>query len=75
MKFDGSQYWHGTKEFEGTRFAVVLYSMGTSYEDTPALAGAFLTEVGYKLPEASFKADITPELEQLAQQAARGEKA
>ena len=37
VKLDGSQHWHGAKEFQGIRFAVVLYSMGTSYEDTPAL--------------------------------------
>ena len=76
VKFDGSRHWHGTKEFRGTRYAVVLYSMGTaSYEETPALMRAFLTELGYQLPAATFKEAIAPELEELARKAARGEKA
>ena len=76
MKFDGSRHWHWTKEFRGTRYAVVLYSMGTaSYEETPALMRAFLTELGYQLPAATFKEAIAPELEELARKAARGEKA
>eukprot|EP00435_Cladocopium_sp_Y103_P045744 s1054_g13.t1 len=75
VKFDGSRHWHGTKEFRGTRYAVVLYSMGTaSYEETPALTRAFLTELGYQLPAVAFKEVITPELEELARKAARGEK-
>lgn len=75
VKFDGSRHWHGTKEFRGTRYAVVLYSMGTaSYEETPALMRAFLTELGYQLPAATFKEVIAPELEELARKAARGEK-
>lgn len=75
VKFDGSRHWHGTKEFRGTRYAVVLYSMGTaSYEETPALTRAFLTELGYQLRAAAFKEDITPELEELARKAARGEE-
>ena len=76
VKFDGSRHWHGTKEFRGTRYAVVHYSMGTaSYEETPALTRAFLTELGYQLRAAAFKEDITPELEELARKAARGEEA
>ena len=75
VMFDGSRQWHRTKEFSGTRYAVVLYSMGTaSYAQTPALTRAFLTGLGYRLPTAEFKDEITSEIQELAKKASRGEK-
>ena len=70
--FDGNKI-HCTLEFEGRRYAVVLFSLGKSYEETPALARAFLQKLGFPLPTDDFQAQIDRK-EHLAELAIQGHK-
>eukprot|EP00438_Fugacium_kawagutii_P027194 Skav213542 [mRNA] locus=scaffold4151:179460:180997:- [translate_table: standard] len=72
--FDGASNPHWTNKFEGTRYAVILYSMGKSYEETPGLTRAFLSQLGYRLPPADFNEEVTPEFEELATKACSGQE-
>eukprot|EP00438_Fugacium_kawagutii_P025055 Skav209504 [mRNA] locus=scaffold2767:92465:102649:+ [translate_table: standard] len=56
--FDGASNPHWTNEFEGTRYAVILYSMGKSYEETPGLPRGFLSQLGYRVPPAEFNEEV-----------------
>ena len=71
QKFNGKKI-HCTMEFQGRRYALVLFSLGRSYEQTPALARAFLQKLGFPLPPADFQAPMHPDLERLAERATRG---
>ena len=71
QRFDGNQV-HCTMRFTGQRYAVVLYSLGRSYEETPGLVRTFLGKLGFSLPVAEFRAPVLPEFDALAQQALEG---
>ena len=72
--FDG-RVPHGTRPLKGTRYAVILYAIGdASYQQTPALARAFLEQVGYQLPSVAFKEEPSREHWWLAKRAAAGLK-
>jgi len=36
-------------EFTGECYAIILYSIGTAYQETPALARGFLQQLGFPL--------------------------
>ena len=65
IEFDGKRV-HGTMEFTGERYAIILYSIGTAYQETPALARGFLQQLGFPLPDADFNAPMDEECERLA---------
>jgi len=71
--FDGNQT-HGTMPFEGERYAIILYAIGTDhYKQTPAQVRAFLGELGYQMPPAEFKEEMKAEHLLHAQTLVRGE--
>jgi len=50
IKFDGRKA-HGTMPFKGTRYAVILYSIGTAaYDRTPSLMQSLCAQIGFPLP-------------------------
>ena len=71
QQFDGNLV-HCTLPFVGRRYAIVLFSLGRSYDETPALARAFLQELGFRLPPANFQEPMQPNFEALASMAAQG---
>ena len=71
--FDGNQM-HGTMPFEGERYAIILYAIGTEhYKQTPAQVRAFLGELGYQMPLAEFKEEMKEDHLLHAQMMVRGE--
>ena len=71
--FDGNQM-HGTMPFEGERYAIILYALGTEhYTQTPAQVRAFLGELGYQMPLVKFKEEMKEDHVLHAQMMVRGE--
>ena len=71
QRFDGNKV-HCTTSFKGRRYAVVLFSLGRSYDETPGLVRTFLERLGFSLPEETFQAPVLPEFPALAQLALEG---
>ena len=53
-------------EFEGRRYAIVLFCIGKAYDQTPALSRVFLQQLGFPLPEAAFQDPLRDEYWHLA---------
>ena len=69
--FDGNKP-HATMDFDGRRYAIVLFCIGKSYEQTPGLVREFLRKLGFPLPFSDFKAPIHRDYEEMAEMAIRG---
>ena len=68
IEFDGSKV-HCTCEFEGRRYAIVLYHHGRNVANVAPLNAAFLNELGFNMDAAAGREERS-----LARRAARGEQ-
>jgi len=78
VRFDGNLCRHCTMPFEGERYAVILFSLGVAYHETPASVRSFLECLGFRMPDplegSPFTEASSSEARHLAQRAASGEQ-